>query len=126
MTPLSVRFEHQANPQAIDTVQTPHDDNLHRLKQIALQESGLTEMQFMQLQSQPYARVRHAFVYVARQKLGVSYLRIGRTLMRDHTTVMKGCDRASALLTRSPKFKTLVDAMSTKLEELRSGKMVTV
>ncbi|MEE2691243.1 MAG: DnaA/Hda family protein [Pseudomonadota bacterium] len=66
-------------------------------------------------QRQTIVRVRHAFVYVAREVLRESFPRIAATLGRDHSTVMNGYQRALALLARDQKFRDGVAAIKAAL-----------
>ncbi len=66
-------------------------------------------------QRQAIVRVRHAFVYVAREVLRESFPRIAAVLGRDHSTVMNGYQRALALLARDQKFRDGVAAIKAAL-----------
>lgn len=66
-------------------------------------------------QRQSIVRVRHAFVYVAREVLRESFPRIAAVLGRDHSTVMNGYQRALALLARDQRFRDGVAAIKAAL-----------
>ncbi|MEM6414927.1 MAG: DnaA/Hda family protein [Pseudomonadota bacterium] len=66
-------------------------------------------------QPQRIARARHAFVMVGREALNESFPRLGKTLKRDHTTVMSSYDRAQALFEREESFRTKIAAIRDRI-----------
>lgn len=67
-------------------------------------------------QPQRIVRARHAVVWCAREVLKESFPSIGKSLKRDHTTVMSSCRRAGALLERDKAFRESVDRIREALE----------
>lgn len=71
-------------------------------------------------------RVRHAVSLVA-YKLGHSYSAIGRTLNRDHTTVINAVEQAEELAKSHAAFRILVGdigKMSAKIAKLRRDELL--
>lgn len=58
----------------------------------------------------PLVRIRQAVCLVAREQ-GYSYPQIARTMDRDHTTIMHGCDRAEAFAERDPAYVAKISAI---------------
>ena len=67
-------------------------------------------------QPQRIVRARHAYVWCAREVLKESFPRIGKSLKRDHTTVMSSYRRAQALLERDKAFQDGVNRIREALE----------
>ena len=57
------------------------------------------------LRRQDLVRARHIAMWLARQRYGVSLPNIGRTINRDHTTVLHGIRRAQKLMTEDRDFQ---------------------
>lgn len=66
-------------------------------------------------QKQKFVRARHGYVLIAREFLKESYPRIGAAMGRDHTTAMSSYERATALLTRCPRFQAAVGSVKGQL-----------
>jgi chromosomal replication initiator protein len=78
---------------------------------------GLTRADIVgRAQPQRIVRARHAIVYCAREVLGESFPRIGKSLSRDHTTVMSSYRRAQALIERDKAFQDGVARIREALE----------
>jgi len=60
---------------------------------------------------------RFAFYLVLRETLGLSLPMIGRSVSRDHTTVMHGLMRAEELKARDPDFAAKVALLTTAAEQ---------
>ena len=67
-------------------------------------------------QPQRIVRARHAIVWCAREVLKESFPSIGKSLKRDHTTVMSSYRRAQALLERDKAFQEAVRRIREALE----------
>lgn len=67
-------------------------------------------------QPQRIVRARHAVVWCAREVLKESFPSIGKSLKRDHTTVMSSYRRAQALLERDKVFQDAVRRIREALE----------
>lgn len=67
-------------------------------------------------QPQRIVRARHAIVWCAREVLKESFPSIGKSLKRDHTTVMSSYRRAQALLERDKAFQDAVRRIREALE----------
>ncbi len=67
-------------------------------------------------QPQRIVRARHAVVWCAREVLKESFPRIGKSLRRDHTTVMSSYRRAQALIERDKSFQDGVRRIREALE----------
>jgi len=52
-----------------------------------------------------YVRARDVFVWIARERLKLSYQRIGRVINRHHTTIIMAHKRASRLYENSSDFR---------------------
>lgn len=61
--------------------------------------------------TRPIARARFATAWLARNRLGYSFSRIGKALNRDHTSILHGIGRCEELRTNDLEFRMLTDQL---------------